>query len=437
MKLQLIALAAAALFVGQAEAAQPAPLTAYTYYVSGSSALTPIIKAIFQTNSTTPSVAPASFQDKASGAGQFIYQATIKKTSVLGTKLGLTADTLVTVFKRDAGGSIYGVNPLVSGAGSTPVAIDYLSETSTFDANNVASTIVTKQHVPELGAADVEPKILNQPFNLARNADGTPVFPALSTFTGLTTKPALLASFGVAVNNNLYTALQTAQGLSGSAIPNITIDQVRSLVNANALTSANNASWGYLLNNSDLSQINIGRRTPGSGTQASANILFSNTCSSSPDVPLVHANSDATGPGSSGILYVNEGAGTGNVIAFLNHADQAGAGTYALGYVGYENKPGASDTWKFVKLDGATADIANTQNGSYQWAFENTYNYNTAYYNANANHVKGFIDGMIAESQDPATISLLSPALQSAVIPVSISTTTRNGDSCSLLKLVK
>lgn len=413
MKIRSIALAALAVLAAQAHAIT-LPAGTPTLYVSGSSALTPTIKALFAYN------AAGAITTYTNGSGdQILLTATIKKTSTLGTALGLSSDSLVALFKRDAGGSAYGVNPI-----ATQTAIPFLDEASvTAPGANASAT--TKPVIPQLGAADVEPALLQTPQNLAAG------FTALTSaqLSNLNTSTALLATFGIAVNNNLYTALQTAQGLSGSAVPSVTIGQIQSLVNAGALSSASK-TWGYLLNNSDASQINIARRAAGSGTQAGANLLFSPYN----EVPLAATDSDATAPNGSGTIYVTESTSGSGVKATLNAADAAGPGNYAIGYLGYDSKPGATDTWNFVNLDGVSPDVSNASVAKYPYAFENTYNYHKT---ALTGQALNFAKAIISESQNPAVIATLSAAVQSAVLPVTSSKATRNGNSLNPLVITK
>lgn len=422
MQIRSIALAAVALAASQAQALT-IPAGAPVLYVSGSSALTPVIKGIFATNCAT---AVTTLQNKSTGADQFMFTCTLTASSSLAKAInGGTAPAsgqTVYLFKRDAGGSAYGVNPV---AASTAVA--FLDEAGATDASG--NYTGTKNVVPQLGAADVEPALLQESNNLAAG------FTALTAaqLGGLNTQTVLLQSFGVAVNNNLYTALQTAQNTTG--VPSIPTTFLQSLVNKGGLNIAA-ASWGHLLNNSDASQINICRRAAGSGTQAGANLLFTPFN----EAALGAADSDATAVGTEGIVYVSEGGSTGAVKTCLNSADTTavsatyGHAAYAIGYIGYENKPAAgTDTWKFVNLDGNSPDIGNTQNGLYSYAFENTFNYLKTLSGAPLN----FINGILGEAKNPAVIATLSTNLKTAAIDVSSSLATRSGNSRNPLKVVK
>ncbi|WP_201796609.1 hypothetical protein, partial [Tenacibaculum discolor] len=132
------------------------PAGAPVLYVSGSSALTPVIKGIFATNCAT---AVTTLQNKSTGADPFMFTCTLTASSSLAKAInGGTAPAsgqTVYLFKRDAGGSAYGVNPV---AASTAVA--FLDEAGATDASG--NYTGTKNVVPKLGAADVEPALLQE-----------------------------------------------------------------------------------------------------------------------------------------------------------------------------------------------------------------------------------------------------------------------------------
>ncbi len=421
MQIRSIAFAAAALVAAQAQAIT-LPAGTKTLYVSGSSALTPVIKAIFGTNCVGGSTGVTTYTNAA--ADQLLYTCTVSKTTNFAKTInGGTApstDLSVAVFKRDAGGSIQGVNPV-----ATNTAIAFLDEASVSVAGANASA-TTKNVVPQLGAADVEPALLQEALNLP--AGTTALTPA--QLSNLNTTTALLATFGIAVNNNLYTALQAAQSTSG--VPSIPSNFIISLVNKNGVFASADKTWGNLLGTSDLSQVNICRRSAGSGTQAGANLLFT-PYNEAPVTTLDGDAGAATVIGSGGVLYVNEAGSTGGVKTCLNNADKADAATYAIGYAGYENKPGSTDTWKFVNLDGVSPDIANAKAGLYSYAFENTFNTNKSL----SGNALAFANAIITEAANPAVIGNLTAALQTAVTPVSASQATRSGNSRNPLKVVK
>lgn len=418
MQFRALAIAAAALVASQAQAIT-LPSGTKTLYVSGSSALTPVVRAIFATN-CTGGVSEYKNVNSSGSADQFLFTCALKVPSTLATKLGVTAaGTTIALFKRDAGGSAQGVNPV-----ATNTAIAFLNEASlTATGTNAGATF--KNVVPDLGAADLEPAIFQETVNLGSNT-------ALSAtqLSNLNTFPALLQTFGIAVNSVLYTALQQSQNLvATNGVPSIPSNFIQSLVNAGGVANSSVKTWGYLLGNTNLGQINICRRTAGSGTQAGANLLFSPFKEA-----ILGAGDSDVGIGNSGVQYINEASSTGGVKTCLNNADlSTDTDVYAIGYIGFENKPAGADTWKFVKLDGYEATIANAQAGLYSYAFESTYNYNKTLSGA----AKQFADAIVTETANPAVISALSADLQTAVVPVASSTATRSGNSRNPLKVVK
>ena len=103
MQIRSIALAAVALAASQAQALT-IPAGAPVLYLSGSSALTPVIKGIFATNCAT---AVTTLQNKSTGADQFMFTCTLTASSSLAKAInGGTAPAsgqTVYLFKRDAG----------------------------------------------------------------------------------------------------------------------------------------------------------------------------------------------------------------------------------------------------------------------------------------------------------------------------------------------
>jgi hypothetical protein len=219
------------------------------------------------------------------------------------------------------------------------------------------------------GFSDVEAGIFKNVFA----ANPTPNF-ALSE---VEVTPANYAQvFGVAVSNALYAAMQTAQGINAATCvgtacqPSITRQQYASIVTNNA-ASKGHVDFSFLTGASGASQVvNLCRRVDTSGTQASSNVFFlDNPCAGDPDIgglgsPATLANFDNTAT-----FTINEGSTTGNAKTCLN-----GAG-WNIGILSLENAPGASDTWKFVKLNSVSPNEEANQNvsgieGRYQFVME-------------------------------------------------------------------
>ena len=205
-----------------------------------------------------------------------------------------------------------------------------------------------------------------------------------------TTPASFSQVFGVAVSNDLYTALQAAQGLASCGVdsitpecqPNISRAQYTSIV-TDAFNTAKvdvNATLGVGAAG-DL--LTVCRRVSTSGTQASSNQFFLNSFVGS-DGANLGALSPATaadyGIANSGLpsFDVQEGSGTGNARACLSNSG------FALGVLSLENAPDlttrsggarADRQWRFVKVNGVHAyepavnSTATAKNGSYEFWF--------------------------------------------------------------------
>ena len=220
-----------------------------------------------------------------------------------------------------------------------------------------------------------------------------------------TTTPASFSQvFGVAVSPALYTALQTAQGLTAAGCgidsvtpacqPNITKAQYSTIagsafnkVKGSTLVETGDAAGsgaGFLLGSSfDGEELVLCRRVSTSGTQASSNQFFLNTYVGSDGAnggTLAPATAADYGIANSGLpsFDVQEGSGTGNARACLSNSG------FALGVLSLENAPDlttrsggarADRQWRFVKVNGVHAyepavnSTATAKNGSYEFWF--------------------------------------------------------------------
>lgn len=203
-------------------------------------------------------------------------------------------------------------------------------------------------------------------------------------------------SFGIAVSSGLYAAMVAAQS-PADGVPSISTREYASLVNQNGF-SVTKASWEFLVGAAGADKrVRLCRRQDTSGTQASSNAYFlGNPCAGLADnlgalnpatlgLPVVNTPIvpiDATGDATETFLIV-EASGTSGVKDCLNGNNVNSAGTkvngtntdWAIGVMSLENNPTATDTFKFIKLDGVTTfdgDL-NTYNaiaGNYNFAFQ-------------------------------------------------------------------
>lgn len=352
MKLKLIATACALLAAGSAFAHGPSVTPDLTVFISGASAQQKTIGSIVADLAVagTLDVYYDAATNGADQRGYFFTAANTGDASVDGKK--------VLVLNRAAGGSVYGVVPV---ARSTALAALKVDATCTKAAGATVYTCPsTVNLVPDAGVSDVEPALfvgMNLPTG----------WTALSgaEVAGLDVASQNGVVFGIAATNNLYAALQAAQGLgadySDANRPSLSRAQLTSLMTG-ALTDW--SAVGVASNGA----INVGRRTAGSGTQASANAWFGGFPCSTGAVPLATAQITDT-------LVVNEAGSTGGVRTFLNNTNNAGG--YAIGLVSLENAPGASDKWHHIKIDGIDPTKQNVIDGKYDYYVEQTMQWKT------------------------------------------------------------
>ena len=226
----------------------------------------------------------------------------------------------------------------------------------------------------------------------------------------ITQQPIYENVFGVAINS-LLAAQKT----------NFTKAEVA------AIYAGNYNDWSQLgLPAGPITFIN---RAAGSGSKAAFNEYFLNNPGSFSEGGSVPPNVIATSKGNCGAPSVH-GSGSydnttggdcaqssnGNVKAGLNNANTAGV--RALGILGMEFQPGASDHYSFASLNGvAVAGVttktcgnavanpfepANVTNGSYDLFFTNSLQFRNADHTGTGTN-KTFIDAFLAVATDPAT----------------------------------
>ncbi len=289
------------------------------------------------------------------------------------------------------GGSGNGVYPIAKtvtaggtistdAAAKRPQIINPAACTAT-TANNYACAAGTLgNRFSDTGISDVEPAL----FKAEENKPSAFSTTVLEDFelANLDVGSQNQVIMGIAVTNNLYNDLATAQGLSTGAgqVPSLPRSLIASLLSGGLASPADGQGWQALFTPGSLpaddtaakAQVNIGRRVNGSGTQAAANAFFLNYgCSpSSNTVPLKASDSSA------GAIVINEGSGTGNVITFLNGIP---ATQYGIGLISKENAPAVGANWKHIAIDGVAPSRDNVKNGKYEYAVEQTMQWNTAY----------------------------------------------------------
>lgn len=194
-------------------------------------------------------------------------------------------------------------------------------------------------------------------------------------------------AFGVAVSNSLYTALQTAQGLTGCGAndmtpacqPTVSRAQYASIATSSFNTAKTSISTLFPAVAPGTTAVPAGkltlcRRASTSGTQAASNQFFLNNLTGNGPNAGAEVPADAANYGpANGIVAtfeVKEGAGTSNARDCLNAAG------YGIGVLSLENVPAATTGYRFVKLnrvegfDAAKASKATAIAGEYEFAFQ-------------------------------------------------------------------
>jgi hypothetical protein len=210
------------------------------------------------------------------------------------------------------------------------------------------------------GFTDVEPAIFKATGVLSNDYSSTP-----GTFS---------QAFGVGVSQPLYEALQAQQGLTvGSTTPanqpTIARAKLAALMNDDDFNSAKALGPKFLVPSTTQTNITYCRRPNTSGTQASAQLYFmNNPVGQGPlggslvihgpnaDVPatlvvpgkVTDSEGNETLTGNTYTVVMN--SGSSNVRSCLNTTTG-----FAFGVLSAENNPiGSSDTYRFVKINGAS-----------------------------------------------------------------------------------
>ncbi len=242
---------------------------------------------------------------------------------------------------------------------------------STITAHNVTCTTFGRMQA-DVGLSDVRPDLL-----FALEGAKPKALSTLSYF------PIADQGFGVAVNANLYNAMQTQQiadgripstctagDLTGACQPSISRADYASLVTVEGGIK----SAAALLNNpADTTMLTLARRDDLSGTQASTNMYFDdNACGVAKDSkgkaikgvlggaltvlgsPVTAGITTTTNMLTTSTLKVDANPTGGQVKTELNSTTGYAIGTIGLG----ETEPARTATsWKYVKIDGQSPNF--------------------------------------------------------------------------------
>ncbi len=265
---------------------------------------------------------------------------------------------------------------------------------------------------------------------------------------GLTVNSEYGVIFGISVTDDVYAALQTLQGLAPTDVPSLTKAQIAGILKGeiktwkqldSALTGiSTSAANGYM---------SVCRRVNGSGTQAAQNAyFFNNPCASGFGVSegmIAAAASSAT-------YRVVENSSSGNVVDCMNRSFNGGlnasAPTLRYGGIGFgaiERQPGATDRWKYIKIDGVEPTVDQTITTDYDHVYEQTLQWRSTL----SGDKLAALQMVLTASGDPAVLNAAGVtgvvALQANGNdwndPADYPTTrgTRGGNSCASFKASK
>lgn len=429
-KLVLGAAVSAALLGGNAQAAITVganglpvinPADTNVLYLSGASAAVNFIEKLI-TASTVPAVDRIcdtskkiwKYKDSVTGSDQNAYLCVAATTNP-----GIpTNKPNILIYKRSAGGSAFGVSPIIAEANGNNAAatIGFLKIDSTCTVTTASTTFETitcnynkddlttqTLHKADFGISDVDPAQFtgsNAPvgFDNVTAAD----------VAKLTVKSASAVAFGVPVTLDLFKALQAAQKTTGevpstcalgdateACLPTLSSAQIASIHTGSwvdwdqlKVGTTGQGLYTWALTNAptlvpDASFLHTCRRENGSGTQAQSNIKFlADPCtvaaSATPPAPDLTADF-VEGDGVAMVHENNTSGSVSNCLDELQDGTDAANGfanqwgrRWAVGIQSLEKK---STKFEFVKVDGVAPTLANIVKGKYKdWA-ENTFQY--------------------------------------------------------------
>jgi len=469
-KLVLGAAISAALMGGNAQAAISVdgsglpiinPTNTNILYLSGASAAVNFIEKLI----TDPTVPAADkicdttqkiwkYKDSVTGSDQNAYLC-VAATTNPGVP---TNKPNILIYKRSAGGSAFGVSPIIAEANgdAAAAAIGFLKISSSCTIATPSSTFETIScpynkddlttqtlHIPDFGISDVDPAQFtgdNAPAGFA-NVTSADV-------AKLNVKSASAVAFGVPVTLNLFKVLQAAQKTTGevpsscalgdateACLPTLNSAQIASIhtgswadweqlkvgtTGQGLFTWASDAANGVTAYLPDASYVHLCRRENGSGTQAQSNVIFlADPCTAAATATTPQADLTADFAEGDGFAMVHENNTSGSVS---NCLDELQDGTDAVnGFsnvwgkrwaVGIQSLEKKSSKFEFVKVDGVAPTLANIVKGKYKdWA-ENTFQYGISHvFSSNSTEntaLKKLTDAVIKSAGAPEVMAALN-----------------------------
>lgn len=384
-----------------------------------------------------------AFQDSTSGSSHRAYYCTLKTVAQDANMDPAIAGKRAFIWKRDAGGSSRGVQPVALGSSIARMALPAFpfNVDTTAGTNNGTSCITqaaafadapgvpavvcstTVNDVPRYGLSDVEPALF---VGINKDSPADPDWtPAMASNVVINAQVAA-QGFGVAVSKNLYDQLQLAQGLTdaddlpGPNQPSLSAAEIRAY-----LTGEKRDILSTLPGNGSFANTaaRVCRRVAGSGSQAASNAYFMEfPCNTAGALsPATNATDDWAGnDASSGALPVAGdpyavimNSGSGNVVTCLT--DSHSKNTPAIGVLSLENRVGANN-YRYVKIDGMSPNhdvnansvtagtsaenfVDNFTNLAYDFGFEFTAQHHNSQIGSNAEKLWNEI---LSRMTDPA-----------------------------------
>ncbi|HAN54714.1 MAG TPA: hypothetical protein DCQ77_00250 [Betaproteobacteria bacterium] len=405
MKLKKLVLASAMAFaVNQAFALPPTTTPDVQVFISGSSAVQGALGAIVA--GMMPGGYDKYMDTQTTGSNYRAYFGTVSGT---GTSLD---GKKVLVHNRALGGSFQGVGPLARAQAISRMTIDgtCVLTSGTYLCPNTVNA------VPDLGVSDVEPALF-----ITANLPSGQVALSPAEMAKITASSTNSTGLGIAVTDNLYNA----------GVTNLSHTQIASLM------LGSYTDWSLLGVSGVSGPVLVQRREAGSGTQAGTNNYFGGAPCAACGLFMADATV-ASNPTSaiSGYTVVQNGD-TGTLVASLNASYNVG--NKAIGLIGLNKQPGASDHWHFVSIDGVAPTLANLMNGNYGFYVEQSIQQRNTTVNgvaAPSGNVATFLATFTARAEDPAILGPLGgllalPTNFDPTVNANTAKATKQGNSCA------
>lgn len=424
------------------------PATTNILYLSGASAAVTFIERLI-TSADVPvkdricTGTVYKYKDAPVGSDQNAYLCVANNTGANRNTGMPTNKANLLIYKRSAGGSAFGVSPIVAEANgnNTQAAIEFMRLSAACSAPVLSGGLQTLtcpytltdastffKQVPDFGISDVDPAQFTGVNTPAGFSNVTP-----TDVAKLTVKAASAVAFGVPVTLDLFKTLQAVQQTTGevpascalgdnseACLPNLTSAQIAS-IHAGAWADWNalkvlDASDNTVKGLYDWAAINTPallpgdvalhtcRREKGSGTQAQSNIKFLAapcTAAASATSPLADTTADFVEGDGFPIIHENNSSGrVSNCLDELqvgNNANNGFNNTWGKRWaVGIHSLERSSANFEFVKVDGVAPTLANIAKGKYKdWA-ENTFQYGINHFKATNPNLAGLSSTEIA-----------------------------------------